>query len=62
MAETEIEVMKVRPEPRSGTAVITFVVAAFALFLGVVIWTAIKLGPNDVVQTQQLDNPTSASQ
>ena len=60
MAESEIEVVKVRPEPRSGTVVITFTVAAFTLFLGVVIWTAIKLGPNDpIVQTQQLGNPTS---
>ena len=59
MAETEIEVRKVRPKPRNSAAAISFVVAAFAVFLGVVVWSAIKLVPNaPIAQTEQPVNPT----
>jgi hypothetical protein len=63
MAETEIEVRKVRPEPSTSTAAITFTVVAFALFLGVVVWSAIKLGPKSpIAQTEQPVNPTPRSE
>lgn len=45
MAESEIEVVKVRQEPRSSTAAITSVVIAFMLLLGIVVWGANKVGP-----------------
>lgn len=45
MAESEIEVVEVRQEPRSSTAAITSVVIAFMLLLGAVVWAAIKVGP-----------------
>lgn len=60
MAETEIEVRKVTPKPSTSVAAITFTVVAFAFFLGVVVWSAINLGPNaPTAQTEQPRNPTS---